>query len=94
MFMSHLMCFSSPGLNVECLMVILLMEMSENILLEHGGANPHYSKCLVMLRRGFMINDPAAAPALKRDLRESRVLFTQAQMCDISLQKLRLRRLL
>lgn len=41
-----------------------------------------------------MINDPAVAPALKRDIRESRVLFTQAQMRDISLQKLRLRRLL
>lgn len=73
-------------------MVILLMEMPENILLKHRGVNLHYSKCLVMLCRGFMINDPAVDSALKRDSRESRVLFTQAQMCDISLQKLRLLR--
>lgn len=41
-----------------------------------------------------MINDPAVDPALKGDLRKSRVLLTQAQMCDISLQKLKLRRLM
>lgn len=33
--MSRLMCFSSPGLNVKCLMVIWLMEITQNILLKH-----------------------------------------------------------
>lgn len=70
------------------------MEITQNILLKHRGANLCYSKCLVKLCRGFMRNDAAVDPALKRDLRKSRLLFLHAQGCHISLQKMTLRRLL